>query len=104
MGKPRRPALRYHGGKWLLAAWIVSLMPAHRIYVESHGDEASPVCRCRLETGHVTLLAGEKRLWLHTVERVIRSPMFSPLGGPGRLSITIRVAGSTTTTNHQQSE
>lgn len=67
-------------------------------------DEESPVCRCRLETGHVTLLAGEKRLWLHTVERVIRSPMFSPLGGPGRLSITIRVAGSTTTTNHQQSE
>ena len=41
MGKPRRPALRYHGGKWLLAAWIVSLMPAHRIYVESHGGAGS---------------------------------------------------------------
>ena len=35
MGKPRRPALRYHGGKWLLAAWIVGLMPAHHIYVET---------------------------------------------------------------------
>ena len=58
-------------------------------------DEESPVCRCRLETGHITLLAGEKRLWLHTVERVIPAPMFSPLGTRtrGRLSITIRVAG-----------
>ena len=57
-------------------------------------DEGSPVSRCRLDSGDVTLLAGEHRLWQHTVERVIPAPLLSPLGADrGRLSITIRVAG-----------
>jgi DNA adenine methylase len=34
---PTRPALRWHGGKWLLAPWIISNFPAHRIYVEPFG-------------------------------------------------------------------
>ncbi|ODS59804.1 MAG: DNA methyltransferase [Erythrobacter sp. SCN 68-10] len=34
---PTRPALRWHGGKWLLAPWIISQFPAHRIYVEPFG-------------------------------------------------------------------
>jgi len=34
---PKRPLARYHGGKWLLAAWIIPFLPQHRIYVEPYG-------------------------------------------------------------------
>lgn len=33
----KRPIVRYHGGKWKLAEWIISHMPRHRIYVEPFG-------------------------------------------------------------------
>ena len=56
-------------------------------------DDRSPIHRTRLESGDVTLLAGPTRSWLHTVERIIPSPMFSPLTVRGRISITLRVAG-----------
>jgi DNA adenine methylase len=32
-----RPALRYHGGKWNLAPWIIQYFPKHRIYTEAYG-------------------------------------------------------------------
>lgn len=32
-----RPALRYHGGKWLLAPWIISFFPEHSAYTEVYG-------------------------------------------------------------------
>lgn len=38
---PRRPLVRYHGGKWKLARWIIRHLPPHRVYVEPFGGGAS---------------------------------------------------------------
>lgn len=34
---PPRPVLRWHGGKWMLAPWIISHFGRHRVYVEPFG-------------------------------------------------------------------
>lgn len=45
MTAPTRPVLRYHGGKFRIANWIVSFFPDHLCYLEPYGGGASVLMR-----------------------------------------------------------
>jgi len=40
MAQVTRPALRYHGGKFRLAPWLLQFFPPHRVYTEAFGGAA----------------------------------------------------------------
>lgn len=76
MSAPRRPVLRYHGGKWLLAPWIISHFPAHRVYVEPFGGAASVLMR--KPRASLVEVYNELDAEIVNVFRVLRDPVAGP--------------------------
>lgn len=70
----RRPVLRYHGGKFRLAPWIVSFFPKHRVYVEPYGGAASVLMRKPRAFGEVYNDMDEEVV---NVFRVLRDPQLA---------------------------
>ena len=71
MNAPARPVLRYHGGKWKLAPWVIDNLPPHRTYVEPFGGAASVLMRKERSYAEVyNDLDGE----VVNVFRVLRDP------------------------------
>ncbi|MGI4864173.1 MAG: DNA adenine methylase [Janthinobacterium lividum] len=69
-----RPALRYHGGKWKLAPWIVSHFAPHSTYTEVYGGGGSVLLRKPRAVGEVyNDLDGD----VVNLFRVLRDPLLA---------------------------
>lgn len=67
----KRPVIRYHGGKYRLAPWVIAHFPPHRTYVEPFGGGASILMRKPRAYGEVY-----NDLWSEVVNvfRLLRDP------------------------------
>ncbi len=75
--------LRYHGGKWRLATWVMTFFPPHRVYVEPYGGAASVLIqKPRVYAEIYNDLDGE----IVNVFRVLQDP-----AGAARLEQLLRV-------------
>lgn len=80
---PRRPVMRYHGGKFRIRNWIIAEFPPHSVYVEPFGGGASVLLG--KERSHAEVyndLDGE----IVNVFRVLRDP-----DDAGRLDLLLRL-------------
>lgn len=67
-----RPVMRYHGGKFRLAEWVIGHFPTHKVYVEPFGGVASVLMRKPRSHGEVyNDLDGT----IVNVMRVLRDPV-----------------------------
>jgi DNA adenine methylase len=82
-GTAQRPVLRYHGGKWRIARWIISHFPPHRIYVEPYGGAGSVLMRKERSDGEIYNDLDDE---IVNVFRVLRSPRLA-----GRLERQLRL-------------
>lgn len=71
MDAPTRPVLRYHGGKWKLAPWLLQWFPPHHIYVEAFGGAASVLVRKPRSYGEIY---NDRDSEVVNVFRVLRDP------------------------------
>lgn len=73
-GVPRRPMVRWLGGKWQMAPWIMSMLPPHECYVEPFGGSASLLLRKPRAPVEVLGDLDDELLDLY---RVVRDPVMS---------------------------
>lgn len=78
-----RPVLRWHGGKWVLAPWIIGHFPEHRVYVEPFGGAASVLMRKPRTYGEVY---NDLDVEVVNLFRVLRSPQAEDLVNALRLT------------------
>ena len=87
MKTPTRPVMRYFGGKWKVAPWIISHFPPHRVYTESFGGGASVLMRKPVAYGEVyndldgrvvnVFRVLQKPTWAKRLERKLRVTPFA---------------------------